>query len=200
MHISEGVLEPKILIAGAIVSAIVVIYAIKTLKSDDIPKVSAFSAFFFLASFIHIPLGITSVHLILNGIVGAILGIRAFVAIFVALLLQGILFGYGGITTLGVNLFILATPALLGWLLFNLHCKERWQKQIVWFCIGFVPIAFGAILLSSILFLNGDSFAVVAKIAIIGHIPIMLVEGVITLLALNFIEKVKPSFFETEEI
>ncbi|MDR1285840.1 MAG: cobalt transporter CbiM [Campylobacteraceae bacterium] len=198
MHISEGVLEPKILIAGAAISAVVTIYALKILKSDDIPKVSAFSALFFLASFIHIPIGITSVHLILNGIVGAVLGVRAFVAIFVALLLQGLLFGYGGITTLGINLFTLATPALIGYWLFKIRYKTVWQKQIIWFFIGFLPVIFGALLLSFILSLNGDgeSFLTAAKIAFLAHIPVMFIEGIVTLLTLNFIEKVKPSFLK----
>ncbi|MDR1461031.1 MAG: cobalt transporter CbiM [Campylobacteraceae bacterium] len=196
MHISEGVLEPKILIAGAVISAAVTIYALKILKGEDIPKVSAFSALFFLASFIHIPIGITSVHLILNGIVGAVLGVRAFVAIFVALLLQGLLFGYGGMTTLGINLFTLATPALVGYWLFSIRYKRVWQKQIVWFLVGFLPIVFGALLLSFILSLNGEGFLTAAKIAFLAHVPIMFIEGIITLLTLSFIEKVKPSFLK----
>ncbi|MDR1977023.1 MAG: cobalt transporter CbiM [Campylobacteraceae bacterium] len=196
MHISEGILEPKILIAGAVVSTLVLIYALKTLKSDDIPKVSAFSALFFVASFVYVPLGITSVHLIMNGIVGAVLGVRAYVAIFVALLLQGVLFGYGGITTLGINLFTLATPALVGYAIFRIPYKKIWQKQIIWFCVGFVPITFGALILSFVLFLNKDEFLAAAKIAFLAHIPVMIVEGIITLLALNFIEKVQPSFLK----
>jgi len=194
MHISEGILKPEILITGAAISAIVTIYALKTLKNDDIPKVSAFSALFFLASFVHIPLGAASVHLILSGIVGAVLGIGAFIAIFVALLLQGLLFGFGGVTTLGVNLFVLAAPAVIGYLLFKVRYKKAWQKNILWFCVGFLPVAFGALLLSAVLALNGEGFLTAAKIAFIAHIPIMIIEGVITLLALSFIEKVKPSF------
>jgi len=194
MHISEGVLRPEILIAGALISAAVTIYALKVIKNDDIPKVSTFSALFFLASFIHIPLGVTSVHLILSGIVGAVLGVRAFVAIFVALLLQGLLFGYGGVTTLGVNLFVLATPALLGSWLFKLHYSKVWLKNTLWFCVGFAPVAFGTLLLSTVLALNGSGFIIAAKIAFVAHIPVMMIEGIITLLALRFIEKVKPSF------
>ncbi|MDR0408635.1 MAG: cobalt transporter CbiM [Campylobacteraceae bacterium] len=202
MHISEGVLRPEILVAGAVISAAVTIYALKILKNEEIPKVSAFSALFFLASFVHIPIGVTSVHLILNGIVGAVLGIRAFIAIFVALLLQGLLFGYGGITTLGINLFTLATPALVGYWLFNISYKKVWQKQIIWFFVGFLPITFGALLLSLVLSLNGDEkgFLIAAKIAFLAHIPIMIVEGIITLLALNFIEKVKPSFIRKQDV
>ena len=44
-------------------------------------------------------------HLILNGLLGMLLGWAAFPSIFVALMLQAILFQYGGITVLGVNTF-----------------------------------------------------------------------------------------------
>jgi cobalt/nickel transport system permease protein len=202
MHISEGVLEPKILIAGAVVSAVVTIYALKSLKSEDIPKVSAFSALFFMASSVYIPLGPSAVHLVLSGIVGAVLGVQAFTAIFVALLLQGLLLGYGGMTTLGINLFDLATPALIASWLLKIHTSKEWQKNVLWFSAGFVPVALGALLLSSVLALNGvinanadkDGFFVSAVAALAAHIPVMVVEGIITLLALKFIEKVKPEF------
>lgn len=72
------------------------------------------SAMFFIASFIHIPIGPTSIHLILSGLIGAFLGFNAGLAIFAALLLQALLFGYGGITVLGVNLLMIASPAVLG--------------------------------------------------------------------------------------
>jgi cobalt/nickel transport system permease protein len=200
MHISEGVLEPKILIAGAVVSAVVTIYALKSLKSEDIPKVSAFSALFFVASSIYVPLGPSAVHLVLSGIVGAVLGVQAFTAIFVALFLQGLLLGYGGMTTLGINLFDLATPALIASWIFRLHVSKNWQKNVLWFAVGFIPIAVGAVLLSSVLALNGvigpkaesEGFFISATAALFVHIPVMIVEGVITLLALKFIEKVKP--------
>jgi cobalt/nickel transport system permease protein len=202
MHISEGILEPEILIAGAMVSAAVTIYALKNLKSDDIPKVSAFSALFFMASSVYVPLGPSSVHLILSGIVGAVLGVQAFTAIFVALLLQGLLLGYGGMTTLGINLFDLATPALIASWLFMFRTSNKWQKNVLWFAVGFVPVAIGALLLSSVLAFNGaispnadsDGFFVSAAAALFAHIPVMVVEGLITLFALKFIEKVKPEF------
>jgi cobalt/nickel transport system permease protein len=181
------------------------IYAIKSLKSEDIPKVSAFSALFFMASSVYIPLGPSAVHLVLSGIVGAVLGVQAFTAIFVALLLQGLLLGYGGVTTLGINLFDLATPALIAAWLFKLRPSKEWQKNILWFSAGFVPVAVGALLLSFVLALNGiissneSGFFVSAVAALLAHIPVMVVEGIITLLALKFIEKVKPQFLYSKE-
>lgn len=199
MHLSEGLLKPEILIGGAVVSALFTLYAFKTLKDDEIPKTAVLSALFFLASFIHVPIGPTSVHLVLGGIVGAMLGFRAFIAIFVALLLQGVLFGFGGLTTLGINLFNLATPTLIGYWLFMLPSSKRWHKDLLWFLIGFIPLAVSAFLLSFTLALNGDAFIDAAKIALLAHLPLMFIEGFITLLALRFIEKVAPSLLLQKE-
>lgn len=199
MHLSEGLLRPEILIGGAVVSAAFTLYAFKTLKDDEIPKIAVLSAIFFLASFIHVPIGPTSVHLVLGGIVGALLGVRAFIAIFVALLLQGVLFGFGGLTTLGINLFNLATPTLIGYWLFRVPVHKRWCKDALWFLVGFIPLALSAFLLSLTLALNGDAFVDSAKLALLAHLPVMFIEGFITLFALRFIEKVSPKILHVKE-
>ena len=192
MHLSEGILKPEILMVGAGVSSVLTFYAFKTLKDEEIPKTAVLSALFFLATFIHIPIGPTSVHLVLGGLVGALLGMRAFLAIFVALVLQVLLFGFGGITTLGINLFNLAMPAALAGFLFTLPIKSTWQKNILWFALGFIPLCLSALLLSLTLSLNGELFVDAAKLALLAHFPVMIIEGVITLFALRFIEKVSP--------
>jgi len=71
------------------------------------------AAIFFLASLVHVPLGLSNAHLTLNGLVGLVLGWGAIPAIFVALSLQALLFQFGGLTTLGVNTLIMAAPAVL---------------------------------------------------------------------------------------
>lgn len=196
MHISEGVLKPEILIAGAVVSTIAVAIALKKLKNEEIPLVAVFSALFFLASFIHIPAGPTSVHLVLNGIIGAILNIRVFISIVVALLLQGLLFGYGGISTLGINTFNLALPALIGYFIFKIPVKNDLMKKIKYFFVGFLPVSLSAIFLSTTLALNGEAFLVAAKISLLSHIPVMFIEGIITMFALIFLEKVYPKILK----
>ncbi|MDD3462747.1 MAG: cobalt transporter CbiM [Sulfurospirillaceae bacterium] len=194
MHISEGVLTPEILAFGTAVSALALIYSYRKLSQDDIAIVSALSALFFIGSFIHIPVGPVSVHLVLNGLIGAIIGTRAFVAIFVALLLQGLLFGYGGITTLGINTLNLALPSLVGYWLILPQYNNVLLKQIAYFCVGFIPVALSAVMLSATLALNGEVFIEAAKIAFIAHIPIMIIEGIIAMFTLYFIEKTYPKY------
>ncbi|MDR1451453.1 MAG: cobalt transporter CbiM [Helicobacteraceae bacterium] len=200
MHIAEGALRPEILAIGWGAGASALTYALATLKSEEIPKTAACSALFFVASFVHIPIGITSAHLILNGVIGALIGFRAFAAIGAALIMQTLLFGYGGVSVYGVNLCVLALPAALGYALFLLVPKAAlksrethfWRKRIAWFSIGFCPILLGAIMLSGVLALNGEGFIDAAKLAFLAHLPVAAIEGVITLFALDFIERVKP--------
>ena len=197
MHISEGVLRPEILIVGAVITLSITAYTLKKLKNEEIPLVAVFSALFFLSSFIHIPVGLVSIHLILNGILGAILGVRAFIAILIALLLQGLLFGYGGISTLGINTLNLALPALLGWFVFGLHVNTILLKKIQYFLVGFIPVSASALFLSTTLALNGESFVNAAKIALMAHIPVMFVEGIITMFTLLFLDRVYPQILKS---
>ena len=65
-----------------------------------IPRIALMTAAFFVASLIHVPIGPTSVHLLLNGLVGVLLGWRSALAIAVGLLLHGL---PGGETDHGVE-------------------------------------------------------------------------------------------------
>lgn len=196
MHISEGVLNPEILVGGAVVSAILVVFSAKNVKSEDIPKTAVLSAVFFLASFIHVPIGATSVHLILGGLIGAFLGYGAILAIFIALVLQGVLFGYGGVTTLGVNTFILATPSLLGYFLMSIKTSSDKMQKLYWFLVGFLPTFTSALLLSAVLSLNGEKFLPVAYLSFMSNLPIMFIEGFIVLFSIIFIKKTAPNLLK----
>ena len=87
MHISEGILSGPVLISGAALAAAGTAIGLKNFDYDRIAKAGILSAAFFVASLIHVPIGPSNVHLILNGIVGLLLGWTAFPAILVALLL-----------------------------------------------------------------------------------------------------------------
>jgi len=131
MHISEGVLSAPILISGGILTSAGVYMGLKKLSNIQIPLVALISAAFFVASLIHIPLGPTSVHLILNGLAGILLGWAAFPALLIGLFLQGILFQFGGLTTLGINTFNMAFPAIMVFYFFKLFKKFKKKKNII---------------------------------------------------------------------
>ena len=194
MHISEGILKAEIIIPAAVAAGVWVAYLLYRLNFKDIPKIACMSAIFFVASFIHIPLGPTAIHLVLGGLVGAFLGVNAIIAIFVGLLLQALFFVYGVIRVLVVNLLMIAVPTIFARYFVKLSFKEqKYQKiyrYICWFLVGFIPLLCSSLILSGVLVLNGKEFLAISGLALAANFPLMIVEGIISLFAISFIYRV----------
>jgi len=194
MHISDGVLSFPVCAGGYAAAGGIIAVTIRKIKEDDIPRVAVMTSAFFVASLIHVPLGPTSVHLILNGLVGIILGPAAFVSIFVGLVLQAFLFQHGGITTIGVNAIMMGTPALLAYKLFSL--KDKFNFRAIEFIFGALAgamgVFLGTVILALALITTGGEFMGVARYAVLAHLPIMVIEGIITGFIASFLMKVKP--------
>ena len=192
MHISEGVLSAPVLLAGWAVTAPAVAAILWRVRQSEIPRIACFSALFFVASFVHLPVGVSSMHLMLSGLVGTFLGSRAILAIFVALFLQGVFFGFGGLSVLGVNTAVIGFPAVLGGLFAAAakaqELKVRTQK-IYLFLAGFVPIVCSMLLLDLVLFISGREFFAIATLISLEGAILAVLEGIITLFALSFIAK-----------
>lgn len=193
MHISEGVLSAPVLLTGAVLSLGGLILGLRKIKNEDIPKVAVLSSAFFVASLIHIPIGPSSAHLVLNGLVGLLLGWAAFPSIFVALVLQALLFQFGGLTTLGVNTFAMAMPGVLLYYVFRkmLH-KSKNLAFLGGFLVGFLALLVAAVFISIALIETEKSFAGIAGTLLAMHLPIALIEGVITGFVVVYLKKVKP--------
>ena len=99
VHISDGVLTTPWLAGGFALAWLMVWAGWWKLREDEIPRVALLTAAFFVASLIHIRVGPTSIHLLLTGLVGVLLGPRAALAIAVGLLLQVLLIQHGGTTS-----------------------------------------------------------------------------------------------------
>ena len=192
MHISEGVLSAPVLLAGWAVTAPAVAAILWRVRQSEIPRIACFSALFFVASFVHLPVGVSSMHLMLSGLVGAFLGSRAILAIFVALFLQGVFFGFVGLIVLGVNTAVIGFPAVLGRVFAAAakaqELKVRTQK-IYLFLAGFVPIVCSILLLDLVLFISGREFFAIATLISLEGAILAVLEGIITLFALSFIAK-----------
>ncbi len=193
MHISEGVLSAPILTGGAVLSLAGCAIGLKKMDYDHIMSVAMFGSAFFVASLIHVPAGIGSVHLLLGGLMGLILGWSAFPAILVALLLQTVFFQYGGLLVLGVNGVNIAGPAVLCGFLFRNGILENGRKQLICaFCAGFFALGFSAIGMAFSLWLSDQNFFKTAALLVIGHLPVMVIEGLVTMVVVRFLAKVQP--------
>lgn len=196
MHIADGVLNLGATVVVSTISAIALFKAIKELKNEDISITAVCSAMFFIASFIHIPFGVTQIHLILLGVIGILISWSSFVSIFVALLLQALLLGYGGIASLGVNLFIMAMPAVIVYYLYNLQIIKNLNDKIKFFLVGFLGTFFATLFLTLILYFSKEEFNYVAFSIFGVNIVTMVIEGVVSMFLLLFIKKVYPKILE----
>jgi cobalt/nickel transport system permease protein len=193
VHISEGVLSPAILGAGAALAACGTAIGLRRLDYDRLMTVAILAAAFFVGSLIHVPVGPASAHLILNGLVGVILGWAAFPAILVALILQSVLFQYGGITALGVNTFNMAFPAVVCFFLLRpLLTRPGSLRTLGAFCCGALSVAGAGLLTALSLAFTDEGFLQAARLLFLAHIPVMIVEGIVTMLAVSFLAKVRP--------
>ena len=193
MHISEGVLTAPILIGGGAVAAAGTAIGLKRIDYDKVMTVALFSSVFFVASFIHIPIGPSSIHLVLSGILGLILGWSAFPAILAALFLQAILFQYGGLVVLGVNATIIALPAVLTGLILKPALEKKGKKRsLALLAAGSLPIIGSSLLIAVCLVLIGEGFLKASLIVVLWNLPVAALEGIITLFAVEFIARVQP--------
>lgn len=132
VHISDGVLQAPWWLGGYVVAAALLLLSAWRVRDEEVPWIALLSAVFFVVSLVHVRLGFTSVHLLMNGLVGIVLGPRASLALACGLFLQYWLINHGGLQTLGINLCVLAIPALLAWLAFRGAQRLPWLTQ-VWF-------------------------------------------------------------------
>jgi len=195
MHIAEGVLTAPLLGGGAALTAAGLAVGLKKMDYDKLPRVALMAAVFFVASLIHVPIGPASVHLVLNGLVGLLLGWAAFPAIFVGLALQAVLFQYGGLTALGVNTFSMASPALLCYWIFAplTRGESRALALAAGFGAGSLAVLISSLLVALALWLTGEAFVGMSKALVLANLPIMLIEGVITALIVDFLRKARPA-------
>ncbi len=170
----------------------------RRLRDEEIPRIAVMSSAFFVASSIHVPLVGTSIHLLLNGLVGVILGARATLAIPLALFLQAALLFHGGFTTLGVNTCVMTLPALMAALVFAGLRRTSWfaLPQMRWLAgllLGGITVLATVGLNAGVLWFGGvESWPVLVQVVVVAHLPIVGVEALIMAATVNFLYKVKP--------
>lgn len=196
MHISDGVLTLEATVIVSALSAFALYKAIKSIDDEKITLVAAMSAMFFISTFIHIPLGVTQIHLLLVGVIGIFIGWSSFLAILVALVLQALLLGYGGIVSLGVNLFIMAMPSLLVYYFYKSSFYGKLNEKVGFFLVGFLGTFFSTLFLTAILYFAKEEYEYAAFTIFGVNSFSMIIEGIISMFLLLFIKKSYPKILK----
>jgi cobalt/nickel transport system permease protein len=196
VHIDDGFLAWPWWSGGFVVASIFALVGAWRIQDEEIPQIAILTAALFVASLIHVPVPPTSVHLLLNGLVGVTLGRRAALAIPVGLFLQAALLGHGGLMALGINSCILLMPALLAWQMFALLQRIPLLRPR-WFAIGLViglSTALATILLNCLVLTWGGQadLSTPAKLVLLANLPTVPIEGIILGFTMNFLALVKP--------
>lgn len=196
MHISEGILSGGILAASWAGTIAGVSYGLKRTNPDKIIQTALISSAFFLASLVNVRIGPSSTHLTLLAPMGLILGHAVFPAVFTALLLQALLFHFGGLLVLGANTFVMGAAALSAYMVFGRTVRERSGKIAAAFAFmaGVFAVIVGACLAGMFLMMTDSDFAGAVKVLLIAHIPLALVEGVVTAFLVMWLKKSAPEF------
>lgn len=215
MHVPDGILPAQVCVGGYALAGLVTWYSLRQINrlkdpTQGVPKAALLTAAFFLTSLIHIPIPPASVHLVLNGLLGCVLGFYAFPAILIGLFFQAATFGHGGLSTLGINALIMGLPALLAYYLFQLRQQvgSRWKPKVISGVFAFLAGAF-SLSISALLFVtivvttipsNLDAATERAAVftLLLAHIPLAIIEGAFTALVVLFLERVKPELLQNE--
>lgn len=205
-HIPDGVLSGQVLATGAVISTALLAQGLRKLDATLIPQAAVLSAAFFVSSLISIPLGPSSAHLLLNGLMGLILGWVAVPALAVALMLQAAFFGFGGLMVLGVNLLNMALPALLCALVLRPLLQRARTSRHYWLAgvltgalAGALGVLLTAAMLSLSLVLSGKAFVPTAKILFVVYIPLAFLEAIISGILLGYLQRLAPELLHLEQ-
>jgi len=204
MHIPDGVLSVPVLVAGGGATAVALALTLRRIDDHALPKVAVVSAMFFVVSLITVPVGPTSVHLVLSGLMGLVLGWAAVPAVFIGLVLQAIFFGFGGITTLGATTMNIAWPGVVGALALQprIAAAATPFRQGLWGgLVALLAIATSGCLVVGALALSDGAYTASAPFVLLTYVPLALGEAVVTGFAVAFLSRVKPDMlglpFET---
>ncbi len=211
MHIADGFLPAKVCIAGYAVAGAATWFSLrqidrKTDPQENLPKAALLTAAFFVASLIHVPIPPASVHLVLNGLLGAVLGYYAFPAILVGLFFQVVMFQHGGMSVLGVNAVTIGIPALVAAYVFQLRYifgrDNRRGLGVFGFLAGALGVGLSALIFFALVVSNvpAEVDAGAERSAVwlltLAHLPLMAIEGLFTSTLVLFLHQVKPNLLQ----
>jgi len=200
MHIPDGYLSIPVVVGCGAISICGLFIAGRRMRGSidqaQVPAVGVIAAFIFAAQMINFPIaGGTSGH-VLGGVLSAVLvGPEAAVLIMsIVLIVQALLFGDGGILSLGANIFNMALiGAWGGFLLFRLFKKLLQKDTMALGVAAWLSVVIPASMCAIELSLSGSVALSVALPLMAGiHAVIGIGEAIVTIVAISLVRRVRP--------
>ena len=156
MHIPDGYLSPQTYIplfgVFASATAVAVKKVRETVSARSVPYLGMAAAFSFIIMMFNLPVpGGTTGHAVGSAVIAIILGPwAAMIAVSVALIIQALVFGDGGITAIGANCFNMAVfMPFVAYYVFKLLGGKAEKKKRVYaaaFISGYLSLVLAAVL------------------------------------------------------
>ncbi|MBK9170895.1 MAG: energy-coupling factor ABC transporter permease [Bryobacterales bacterium] len=187
MHVADGIVSVPLSLAAHGVSLGGVYWLGRGIDPAEVTRMGLLASASFVVSLIHFPLAGTSVHLGLFGLLGILLGKRAFPVLYATLLAQTLLFQHGGLLSLGLNVFNMGTGALLGALIWRAKTIPETPRAAI---AGFVATLVPALLMAAEFELSGygKGFYYIAGL----YTVVAAAEGAVTASIVAFFRRVSP--------
>jgi cobalt/nickel transport system permease protein len=214
MHIPDGFLTPYVIIPTFIITIIFWGISAKYTKltEQQVPIMGLLTALFFAAMMMNYPIiGGTTAHLLGGATIGLILGpFAGCISITIILVLQAFLFGDGGLTAMGANVLNMGVIGIvIPCVIFLVANKVFKLKSIpsilaTIFISAFLSDVLAAVSagielgLSQPIFQYGLSIAVPAMA--INHSIIGVAEGIVTVIIIGTLLKLRPDILERSPI
>lgn len=193
-HIPDGLLSLPVLAGGWVATGGLAAWSLRRLREETIPTTAVMAAVFFSVSLVAVPVGPSSVHLLLAGLMGLMIGPLTVPAVMVGLALQALMFGFGGLLSLGVNTLNIALPGVVaGLLLGPLVGRAAPARAAVLAALGAalaVLATGGGVALA--LALSSPDYLPSARVLLLTYMPLMAAEALITGFAVHFLKRVRP--------
>ncbi|MEM2633866.1 MAG: energy-coupling factor ABC transporter permease [Nitrososphaerales archaeon] len=214
MHIPDGFLDLHICAITYLATIIFLVFAFKrareVIDEKHIPLMATLTAMFFAAQMMNYPIiGGTTAHLLGGPILAITLGPYAgLISMTIILLIQALLFGDGGIITLGANIWNMGIIGVfIPYIICLLILKIKNSKNALMigiFLAAFIGDVLAAIFAGLELGLSTLTFPYSVPIAVtamgLHHSIIGIGEGIVTIIIISIILKVRPDLVNIPKI
>lgn len=177
-------------------------WAKNEMSEEKLPMVAVLAAAIFALQSFNLPVSMgTSGHLVGGALAAIILG-SPFAAVFIltlVLIVQGVLFGDGGITTMGANIINMGViGGFVGFYSFKGLMKATKSMPVSAFVAAWLACLIPALACAVEMFLAG-TFPLEAGLAAMGiyHAAIGIIEGIVTVAAIYLIAKARPDLVDS---